>query len=61
LLPFVQHVLPPGFVKIRHYGLMAPSHATTSLETARELLSRSRSSQWHAETPPLPRPAADLT
>lgn len=35
---FVQHVLPKGFVKIRHYGLLAPGHATTTLETARRLL-----------------------
>jgi hypothetical protein len=28
---FLQHVLPDGFVKIRHYGLMASSHATTKL------------------------------
>jgi Putative transposase len=38
LARFVQHVLPSGFVKIRHYGLLAPSHATTSLETARGIL-----------------------
>ena len=35
---FFQHVLPAGFVKIRHYGLMAASHATTTLEVARRLL-----------------------
>jgi hypothetical protein len=35
---FVLHVLPKGFVKIRHYGLMAPGHATTTLERARGLL-----------------------
>jgi hypothetical protein len=35
---FLLHVLPRRFVKIRHYGLMASSHATTSLETARALL-----------------------
>jgi hypothetical protein len=35
---FVQHVLPKGFVKIRHYGLLAPGHSTTTLETARHLL-----------------------
>lgn len=35
---FLQHVLPSGFVKIRHYGLMAPGNATTKLETARSLL-----------------------
>jgi hypothetical protein len=35
---FLQHVLPDGFVKIRHFGLMAASHATTRLEVARALL-----------------------
>jgi hypothetical protein len=35
---FLLHVLPKGFVKIRHYGLMAPSHVATSLETARRRL-----------------------
>jgi hypothetical protein len=34
----LQHVLPDGFVQIRHYGLMASSHATTKLQSARELL-----------------------
>jgi hypothetical protein len=38
LARFVQHVLPAGFVKIRHCGLMAPSHATTRLEQARRIL-----------------------
>jgi len=28
---FLRHVLPKGFVKIRHYGLMSASHATTTL------------------------------
>ena len=35
---FLLHVLPRRFVKIRHYGLTASSHATTRLETARSLL-----------------------
>jgi len=35
---FLLHVLPPRFVKIRHYGLMASSNATTKLEVARRLL-----------------------
>lgn len=35
---FLLHVLPKHFVKIRHYGLMAASHATTTLERARELI-----------------------
>jgi len=35
---FLLHILPPRFVKIRHYGLMAASNATTKLEVARALL-----------------------
>jgi hypothetical protein len=35
LARFLQHVLPDGFVKIRHYGLMASGNATTKLELAR--------------------------
>ena len=35
---FLSHVLPKGFVKIRHYGLMASGHATTRLEEARTVL-----------------------
>lgn len=45
---FLQHVLPPRFVKIRHYGLMAPGNATTRLEVARGRL------QARAVTPDLP-------
>ena len=32
---FLLHVLPKGFVKIRHYGLLSPCHAKTTLEQAR--------------------------
>jgi hypothetical protein len=35
---FLLHVLPKGFVKIRHHGLMAASNVTTRLATARGLL-----------------------
>jgi len=35
---FVLHVLPRGFVKIRHYGLFAAGNISTRLETARRLL-----------------------
>ncbi len=35
---FLWHVLPPRFVKIRHFGLMAPGNAKTKLEKARALL-----------------------
>lgn len=39
---FLLHVLPPRFVKIRHYGLMASSNARTKLEVARRLLQRAQ-------------------
>lgn len=35
---FLQHVLPDGFVKLRHYGLLAPGNVNTRLVTAREQL-----------------------
>lgn len=35
---FLLHVLPRGFTKIRHYGLLAPRHVNCRLEAARRLL-----------------------
>ena len=35
---FVQHVLPRGFVKVRHYGLLANRHRQDKLELCRRLL-----------------------
>jgi len=35
---FLLHVLPVGFVKIRHYGLLAAANVNTKLETARRCL-----------------------
>jgi hypothetical protein len=35
---FLLHVLPAGFVKIRHYGLVAAANVTTKLEVARRCL-----------------------
>ena len=35
---FLQHVLPDRFVKVRHYGLHAPSNVNTKLVRARALL-----------------------
>lgn len=32
------HVLPKGFVRIRHFGVLAASNVTTKLEVARQLL-----------------------
>jgi hypothetical protein len=34
----LQHVLPAGFKRIRHYGLLAPAAKTARLTTARRLL-----------------------
>jgi hypothetical protein len=34
----LQHVLPPGFKRIRHYGLLAPATKTERLAQARKLL-----------------------
>jgi hypothetical protein len=35
---FVQHVLPKGFVKVRHYGLLANAQREARLATCRRLL-----------------------
>ncbi len=35
---FLQHVLPSGFKRIRHYGLLAPADKTQRLALARQLL-----------------------
>ncbi len=45
---FLLHVLPHGYVRIRHYGLYASRNVNGPLQTARRLL-----------TPPPPEPAAD--
>lgn len=34
----LQHVLPPGFKRIRHYGLLAPAAKRARLDAARHLL-----------------------
>lgn len=34
----LRHVLPPGFKRIRHYGLLAPAAKTERLALARRLL-----------------------
>lgn len=35
---FMQHVLPGGFKRIRHYGLLGPAHKAANLAAAREAL-----------------------
>jgi hypothetical protein len=47
---FLLHVLPSGFHRIRHYGLLANANRKTQIPTARELLQQ-----------PPPPPAADAT
>lgn len=46
------HVLPRGFVKLRHYGLLAPGNVNTRLVTARRLL------EARPRSPRVPTPAA---
>ena len=42
---FLLHILPKGFRKIRHYGLMASTNVPTRLALAREILSPESDSQ----------------
>ena len=48
---FLLHVLPGGFHRIRHYGLLANSNRRDNLAVARELL--------HVAPPPAPDESAD--
>ena len=50
LARFVDHVLPPQFVKIRHIGLLAPSNVGTKLARARELLTAPTAAPTPAKT-----------
>ena len=42
---FLLHVLPPGFFKIRHFGLMASSNVPTKLQASMDLLNSDPSTQ----------------
>jgi len=53
---FLLHVLPSGFVKIRHYGLLSPANAKTKLETARTLILQRESANQNPQ-PPAKHPA----
>jgi len=55
---FLSHVLPDGFVKIRHYGLMAPSNVTTRLQVARDAITQQRLDEVSAQASPRPIPIA---
>ena len=50
---FLMHVLPTGFVRVRHYGLLANRHRREKLARCRELLGRTVRPQ--AETSPADR------
>jgi len=50
---FLLHVLPKGFVKLRHYGLLAPGNVNKKLVTARHLLE----SATAKDSPPASTPA----
>jgi hypothetical protein len=42
---FLLHVLPKGFVRIRHYGLLAGANVASKLEQCRRLLGAERPSE----------------
>jgi hypothetical protein len=44
---FLLHILPKGFVRIRHYGLLAPRNAKTKLEIARQLILQTNPEDRH--------------
>ncbi len=54
LARFIQHVLPARFVKIRHYGLLAPARVGTQLEHARAHLEGRAPSEVVKERPTPP-------
>lgn len=53
---FLLHVLPPGFVKLRHYGLLAAGNVNTKLPAAHALLQAKATS-----LPPKPNAGASPT
>lgn len=56
---FLLHVLPIGFVKIRHYGLVAAANVNTKLEVARRCLSE-QVTVAQTPHPPIPSTWRDL-
>ena len=48
---FLLHILPKGFRKIRHYGLMASTNVPTRLVRARELLAPSEDDPHNLDDP----------
>jgi hypothetical protein len=57
---FLLHVLPSGFVKIRHFGLLAPGNAQRALERARARLTPQALPRTAPIAPRAPRSGAEL-
>lgn len=58
LARFLQHVLPRGFAKVRHYGLASPT-CRPHLETARTLLPSTSPPVASSNAPSAPAPTGD--
>ncbi len=57
---FLLHILPRGFTKIRHFGLLAPCAVKTRLVTARALLEGAGSGPTVPDQPPeIQQPVSD--
>ena len=57
---FLLHVVPPGFMRIRHYGLTANRHRGRKLQRCRELLGSRQAAPTDTD-PATPTAAADTT
>jgi hypothetical protein len=57
---FLQHVLPSGFVRIRHYGFLANRHRREKLAACRELLGVASPPAIISEEAPSPAPPPGL-
>jgi hypothetical protein len=63
---FLQHVLPPGFTKVRHYGLFSPSRRDLLAQAREQLLAAAATPSADSlpldpvptQLPPAPRPRA---
>jgi hypothetical protein len=57
---FLNHVLPDRFVKLRHYGLLAPGNVNGRLATARTLLEATNTNvaPLGPQSPSVPKPVA---
>src|SRR5262249_9150698 len=61
---FLMHVLPAGFVRVRHYGLLANRHRQEKLARCRELLGMAGPEQAElvpADPDPTPPPVREAT